>query len=139
MRRSLNSGVAALLVAGLAGLSAPGLALAHGYAHHEASEHAGEQLDHHHRKANGAIDVAHEELRASVHAADDSNDHVHPQLSQGPSVRLDAPLFVLHIARESLSSGIVFVGTASLLATAAPARAGPPDALSRQPRAPPRA
>lgn len=137
MRRSLSFRFAALLVAGLVGMSAPGVALAHGYAHHEKSELAGEAGDHHHGPAQSATALANGQPTAVVHDPSESRDHDHPQLSQPRTVRVDAPLFVLPAVPASLPSSVTLVGTVSLLVTAAPARAGPRDTPPRQPRPPP--
>jgi len=135
MRRSPVSCFAGLLMAMLAGFSAPGSGLAHGYAHHEAHEHS--EGEHNPGGPSGLGVGAHDELTASLRAADDTEDHAHPQLFHAVSVRADVLLFVAAAVAVSLPSDIVILDTASLLVTAAPARAGPADAPPRQPRAPP--
>ncbi|MGI9077116.1 MAG: hypothetical protein ACR2G6_07270 [Gemmatimonadaceae bacterium] len=137
MRRSPVSCFAGLLMAMLAGLSAPSLALAHGYAHHEAHEHAEHEREHHGSEHLGPGAASHDELTASLRAADHPGDHAHPQLFRAVSVRTDVVLFVAAAPAVSLPADIVLVDAASLLLTAAPARAGPADAPPRQPRAPP--
>lgn len=137
MRRSLVSRIAAIAIATLVGISTPGSALAHGFAHHEASEHAERDREHRHEAGLDSTNGSHHALTPSVQATNDSKDHVHAQLAHAVPVRMDAPLFILPSIPASLPSEIVFVGTASLLLTAAPARAGPPGAPPRQPRAPP--
>lgn len=137
MRRCLVSRIAALTIATLVGISVPGSALAHGYAHHEAGEHAEHDRDHNRAPGAEATDELYDGLPPSIQAANESRDHAHPQLARALSVRMDAPPFVLPPIPVAVPSGIAFVGTASLLLTAAPARAGPADAPPRQPRAPP--
>lgn len=144
MRRSPLSRFTGLLLATLVGVSAPGLALAHGYAHHEAREHAehehghghGHGLEHHHATPadeQGATSADHE---ASIGSAGSTGDHHHPELSPGLSARAEILLFV--VPPSVAFPDYVLVDTrASLLLTAAPPRAGPPDAAPRQPRAPP--
>lgn len=138
MRRSPLSRLTALVMAMLVGLSAPGLALAHGYAHHEASEHAQHEHGHghHHSGAERPGTSFSADHAPSVEPGGDSGDHAHPQLSLGLSARADSPLFVLPPA-ISLPEYVLIQSRASLLLTAAPPRAGPPGAAPRQPRAPP--
>ena len=137
MRRSPVSRLAGLLMAMLAGLSAPGLALAHAYAHHEAHENAEHEREHHRVEHLGQGAASHDDLTASIRAEDHTRDHAHPQLFHAVSVRTDVVLFVAAGPAVSLPADIVIVDTASLLLTAAPARASPADAPPRQPRAPP--
>lgn len=138
MRRSPLSRVTGLVLATLVGISAPGLALAHGYAHHEAREHAEHEHGHEHQHATPA---AHESESSADHVASiestgSSGDHHHPELSLGLSTRAEIPLFVVPSA-VTLPEYVLVESRASLLLTAAPPRAGPPDAAPRQPRAPP--
>lgn len=135
MRRSPHSRVIGLLLATLVGLSAPGLGLAHGYAHHEANEHTGHEREHHHGLSERAP-AAPDELIASVRGTESSGDHGHPELSLALSSRTDLAPFVLAVKVELLAYMVVR-SQASMLLTAAPPRAGPPDAPPRQPRAPP--
>lgn len=141
MGRSFASRVVALAIATLLGTYTPGLALAHGYAHHEESEHAAHDREHHHgeesRTTDASSDASSDVSAPSIRATNESKDHAHPQLAHALSVRMETPVFVLPSDRASVPNEIVFVGTASLLLTAAPARAAPPDAPPRQPRAPP--
>lgn len=137
MRCSLVSRIAGLAIATLVGISAPGSAFAHGYAHHEASEHAGPDRAHGGAVVTeGAAGLA-DERPMLVQATNESTDHPHVQLAHALSVRMDAPLFMLPPIPPAIPVGIVFVSTASLILTAAPARAGPADAPPSQPRAPP--
>jgi hypothetical protein len=138
MRRPLRSRFAALLAAALVGLTAPGLALAHGHAHHEASEHATDpDHRHHHGTDERATEPGRRGAIAFVVGDDSSEHHGHPRVDQAMAVRAHASLIGLPALPPSLANEIVFVGAAELLITAAPARAGPPDAPPRQPRAPP--
>lgn len=121
----------------LVGLSAPSLALAHGYAHHRSHEEAAHDGEHHRGESHAAsaalrLDISHE-----VEPAHDSEEHGHPQVSHAVSIRVDLPLFVIPVLAANFSAEIDLVSSTSLLLTAAPARAGPPDAPPRQPRAPP--
>ena len=135
MRRSLLTRVIGLLLATLVGLSAPGLGLTHGYAHHEAKEHADHEHEHRHGTSESAP-VAVDDLIVAVEGTGSSGDHGHPELSLALSGRADVALFVLP-AKVELPAYVVAESQASLLLTAAPPRAGPPDAPPRQPRAPP--
>lgn len=135
MRRSFVSRLSGLTLATLVSLSAPGLGLAHGYAHHEAREHAEHAREHHHGASEGA-QPAPDQPTAALEDAGRSGDHGHPELSPAMSGRADVALFILP-AKVELPAYVVIDGRASLLLTAAPPRAGPPDAPPRQPRAPP--
>jgi hypothetical protein len=135
MRRSALSRLAGIILATLVSLSAPGLGLAHGYAHHEAMEHADDEREHHHA-ATGATPLAADALISSIDGTGSTGDHGHPELSLALSARADVGLFVL-AAKVELPPYVVVQTQASLLLTAAPPRAGPPDAPPRQPRAPP--
>ncbi len=137
MRRSLVSRITALVIATLVGFASPALALAHGYAHHEAGEHGEQDGGHSGALGPEATDELHDGLPLSIQAAYESKDHAHPQLAHARPMRISAPLFVLSANPVAVPVGIVCVGTAALLPTAAPARAGPADAPPRQPRAPP--
>lgn len=123
MHRSLASRLAGVLIAVLVGFSAPGLALAHGYAHHESHEQ-GEHEGEHQRSEFQGLEP-------------ESGDHGHPQLSQARSARIEVLLLVATVRAVSLPDEIVLVDATSMLLTAAPARAGPPDTPLPQPRAPP--
>lgn len=136
MLRYLVSRIAALTIATLVGISSPGLAIAHGYAHHE-SDHAGQDRDYHPAQSPAAANALHDGWFPSIHAANASNGHNHPPIARALSVRMDAPLFVLLPAGIEVPPDIVFAGTASLLLTAAPARTERAEASPRQPRAPP--
>ena len=135
MRRCSLSRLTGLCLAVLVSLSAPGVGLAHGYAHHEAKEHADHEREHHHGVWESERSAS-ELLTAAVENAGGSGDHDHPELSQAMSGRADAALFVV-APRVELPAYVVVASHASLLLTAAPPRAGPPDAPPRQPRAPP--
>ncbi len=136
MRRSPLFRLASFLLAMVVGFSTPGLALAHGYAHHEAHEHSQQGRQHQHGDREDPTAAPHAELTPSAKAAGNSGDHDHPQLSLALSTRADVPLFVMP-AGLILPAYIVIESQTSLLLTAAPPRAGPPDAPPRQPRAPP--
>ena len=138
MRHSPLSRFTGLVLATLVGVSAPGLALAHGYAHHEAREHAEHEHGHEHHHATPAADESESSADpgASIESAGSTGDHDHPELSLGLSARAEIPLFVVPSA-VTLPDYVLVDSRASLLLTAAPPRAGPPDAAPRQPRAPP--
>lgn len=138
MRRSPLSRFTGLVLAALVGISAPGLALAHGYAHHEASEHAEHEHGHEHRHATPTADEGASTVNqtGSIESAGRSGDHDHPQLSLGLSARAEIPIFVVP-GTVALPEYVLVDSRASLLLTTAPPRAGPPDAAPRQPRAPP--
>ena len=136
MRRSLVSRIAGLAIATLVGISAPGLAYAHGYAHHEASEHAG--ADHVHGDAvvtDGAAGM-HDERPMSVQGTSESTEHPHVQLAHALLGRMDAPLFILPSV-PAIPGTVICVSTAALVLSAARACIGPADAPPSQPRAPP--
>jgi hypothetical protein len=94
--------------------------------------------DEHHRGESHAVSAA---LRPGVDlelgVAHDSDDHGHPLVSHAVSMRVDLPLLVIAALPANFAAEIALVSSTSLLLTAAPARAGPPDAPPRQPRAPP--
>jgi hypothetical protein len=137
MGRSPFSRAVGLLIAIAAGLYAPSLAVAHGYAHHRLYEAAAHE-DEHHRGGPHAVSAV---LRPGVYlelgVAHDSEDHGHPLLSHAVSMRVDLPLLVIAAPPANFAAEIALVSSTSLLLTAAPARPGPPDAPPRQPRAPP--
>ena len=112
-----------LLVALVASMSVPGMAVLHGYAHHEAHEHG------QHR--------SHDAVAGAVTAADESSDHAHPVVGVAPSGRgqQDAVTLAPPVTGLVVISGVNH--TASLIVTAAPARASPERQPLRQPRAPP--
>lgn len=121
----------------LVGFSAPGLAVAHGYAHHEAHEHPEHDRHEHVGGADRLTGGWRGGLAALVPPTDDHQGHAHPELSRAVSVRLNAP-FIAALPPEVGPLAItVLAGTASLRLTASLARAGPPEASPRQPRAPP--
>jgi hypothetical protein len=138
MRRSPLSRFTGLVLAALVGISAPGLALAHGYAHHEAREHAEHEHGHEHRHATPAADegASAANQTGSIESAGRSGDHDHPQLPLGLSARAEIPLFVVPSA-VTLPAYVLVDSRVALLLTGPPPRAGPPDAPLRQPRAPP--
>jgi len=135
MRCSPLSRFTGIVLAALVSLSAPGLGLAHGYAHHEARERADNGREHHHGVSESTPSGS-GEFTAWVDGTGRTDDHGHPELSVARSARADLPLFVV-AANIALSEPVVVESQASLLLTAAPARAGPPHAPPRQPRAPP--
>ena len=137
MRCSVVSRITALALATLVGFSAPGLALAHGHAHHEADERAARAHGHAH-DIDAAVPAEHgAEEHALLMAANEPDDHAHPQLALALAFRIDALLFVVPSVVAAELAGSDADSSVSLLLTAAPASAGPPDAPPRQPRAPP--
>jgi len=114
----------------LVAFSAPSIALAHGYAHHRLHEEAAHEAEHHGWTSHDAIGLV-------VGVPHDSEDHGHAQVSHAVSLRVELPLLVPPALAAYFPVEIMLVGRTSLLLTAAPARAGPPDAPPRQPRAPP--
>jgi hypothetical protein len=138
MRCSVVSRITALALATLVSFSAPGLALAHGHAHHEADERAARAHGHAHDVHEAAVPVEHgPDGRALAMGADEPDDHAHPQLALALAFRIDALLFVLPSVAAAEHAGADGDSSVSLLLTAAAARAGPSDAPPRQPRAPP--
>lgn len=137
MARSPFSRAVGLAIAMLVGLSAPSLALAHGYAHHRLHEEAAHEAEHQHGGSHAAAAPLGVGTGPAVEPAHDSEDHGHPQLSHAVSMRVEFPLFVVPALLASFAVQTELVSSTSLLLTAAPARAGPPDAPPRQPRAPP--
>lgn len=137
MRRSLVSRIAGLVIAMLVGISAPGLAFAHGHAHYEASEHADADRAHGGAPVTEAADGLRDERSRSIRASNESTGHAHVQLATALLVRMDALVFILPPIPLAIPVGIIFVSTTSLVPTAAPARAAPADVPPSQPRAPP--
>lgn len=137
MARSPLSRAVGLSIALLAGLSASSLALAHGYAHHRLHEEAAHEAEHHRGGSHSASAALPLGVGLEVEQAHDSEDHGHPQLSHAVSMRVDLPLLIIPALPANFAAEIALVSSTSLLLTAAPARAGPPDAPPRQPRAPP--
>jgi hypothetical protein len=138
MGRSPLSRVVALLIALLVALSTSGLALAHGYAHHRLHEEGTHESEHH-QAGLGVLASAQHDISVAIEPAHDSKDHVHPQLSDAVSSRADLKLFVASPPPVNYSAQTRVTDSTSLLLTSAPARAGPPGAPPRQPRAPPSA
>lgn len=137
MRCSVLSRITALALATLVGFSAPGLALAHGHAHHEAGEQATVGHAHEHADATAVPKEQGPEGRALVMGANAPDNHAHPQLTLALSTRFDAPVYVAPPIPATGLTESRSDETTSLLLTAAPARASPSDAPPRQPRAPP--
>lgn len=137
MRRSFVSRVVALTIASLVGISSPGLALAHGHAHHEAGDHAALEREDHRSSGAAETQAGRGEWTMAIEPAKDSTAHVHPQLVNALSARMHASLFVLPPRSVAVQVGVVFTDTASLVLSAASARAAPAGAPLRQPRAPP--
>lgn len=136
MGRSTPSRLAALLLATLVGFAAPGLALAHAYAHQEAQEHGRNGREHHHGKSAGPTVGSATQATPSFETPGGSGRHPHPELSPALSARANLSLFVMPSA-VTLPEYLAVVNRASLRLKADPPRAGSPDALLRQPRAPP--
>jgi hypothetical protein len=137
MARSPFSRAVRASIAILVSVSAPSLALSHGYAHHRLDEQAAHEAEHHHGASHSASAALPLGLGSEIEQAHDFEDHGHPQLSHAVSVRVDLPLLILPALPVKLGAEIALASSTSLLLTAAPARAGPPDAPPRQPRAPP--
>lgn len=134
MRRCHVSRLAAMAIAVLAGISVPGLGVAHGYAHHDAS---GLELHEHPSNAE-PITESRDGLYPPTGEASDSKTHVHPQLAYALSARMYAPLFLQAGLPETTRNGVELARTASVLFATAPAPArSPPDAAPKQSRAPP--
>lgn len=137
MGRSPLSRVVGLLIAVLVGLSTSSLALAHGYAHRRLHEESTHESGHHQSEFGRVPGALHAGIRVEVGPVHDSEDHAHPQLSDAVSGRADLKVFVAPVLPAIFPAEIDLANSTSLLLTAAPARAGPPDAPPRQPRAPP--
>ena len=116
MSRSLIFRIATLSIATLLAIHVPGLAVAHGHAHHEMGDNAAGK---------------------AINTANDSKDHAHPEIDRALSVRSDVLIFLPQTAAALVPGTIVFGGARSLLLTDAPARPGDPEAFPRQSRAPP--
>lgn len=137
MRRSLVSRIAGVVIATLVGISTPGMAFAHGHAHHEASERAEAALpDGGALVTEGAAGVR-GERSMWIRGSGESSDHGHTQLAAALVVRMDATPFILPPILPVIPVPIVFVSPTSLVLTAVPARAGPAGVPPAQPRAPP--
>lgn len=121
----------------LVGLSAPSLALAHGYAHHRLHEDAEHEAEHHRAASHAPSAALRSGVSPEIEPPHDSEEHGHPQLSHAVTMRVDLPFLVLPVLAANFPAEIDLVSSTSLLLTAAPARAGPADAPPRQPRAPP--
>ena len=118
MKRSPGSLILALVWAFVAALSAPGLAVAHGEAHHHRAEAAHAQ--------------AHELAREHEH-----DDHEHPELAAPVgSGRVDLAPAVITATVVAPLANVATVRTA-LIDTRVSVRDGPPPDSPRQPRAPP--
>ncbi len=130
MRRTFMSRIAAVLTGALVAVTAPGVALTHGYEHHQAAEEA------RHHSPPG-VEQAHERDHPAVSAEHESESHGHPQLSYALSVRINPAAFPVDATPYIAPASIAFVGAVSMPATASVARAGPRSAAPLQPRAPP--
>jgi hypothetical protein len=137
MARSPFSRAVRASIAILVSVSAPSLALSHGYAHHRLDEQAAHEGEHHHGASHSASAALPFGLGSEIEQAHDSEDHSHPQVSHAVSIRVDLPVLFVPTLPANFAAEIALVSSTSLLLTAAPARAGPPDAPPRQPRAPP--
>ena len=137
MLRSPLPRVAGFLIAVLVSFASPALALAHGYAHHQAHEHEEHSRQHFHGEGVDASRSSHGQLSTELQAADTGEDHGHPQLSGAVSARVSIPVFRIIVPTTELPVAIVRVATVSLPLTAVLARASPSHARPRQPRAPP--
>ena len=132
MGRSPLFRVVAPAIAVLVGVSTSSAVLAHGYAHHRLHDEI--VREDRHRATSAA---SHHDTRVAVEAAHDFDEHAHPQLANAVSGRADLKVFIGPISAAVLPAPIELADRTSLSLTAAPARAGPPDAPPRQPRAPP--
>lgn len=137
MRRSRFSRILAIALVTLVGLTSPGLAIAHGYAHHEASEHS--ERDGSHVAALGAAttDGSHADDSPLMVAAKEASSHGHPLAVNALPLRVDVPLFSFGTVPVAVPIAIVRVRSAAVLPSLALPRAGPASASPRQPRAPP--
>ena len=135
VRNAVVSRLAALVIASVVGGSAPGLAVAHGHAHHEA-EHAAGIHDYGAAADPNAVNASHHGL-ISAWALDASRDHDHPHLALAVSVRMDAPLLLPGTMPATIIAEIVFAGAIPSFRTGMFAPAGPANDTPRQPRAPP--
>jgi hypothetical protein len=125
------------LVTVLVALSASIVPLAHGYAHYRLHDERTHEQAHHGAELDGAQSAWHDAARVEIGATDHSDDHGHPQVSSALSGRAELKVLVGPAPAPVLIAQIELTESASLLLTAAPARAGPPDAPPRPPRAPP--
>ena len=118
----------ALVIAVSASLATPAAALAHGYAHGEAAEHA-----QHHESGS-----AHHTEHPAVTSDDHDADHEHPRLDASPLTRVvkDLPAAI-----HSSSVGLVIADVVHRASTGAPEpNESPPerpDSSAPQSRAPP--
>ncbi len=148
MRRTAFSPALSLLVGLLVASSAPGLAVAHGSAHRQTSQHEREHQadfageDHEDGVAAErahALAPDHLPTRAQVGAAigaTDHEDHAHPQLSAAISTRPEAQLFVV-TTRPPIAAPTESITSATSFDEIRAVPRGPPLHALRQPRAPP--
>ena len=127
MQRPCSSRIVAALLALVAGLVVPGSAVAHGFAHHEAHEHA---------LAHGAnADPA----GAVIDHDDSASGHAHPQLAYAATKRPESapPAAVVPCGTtRTLDLAVVSTAARTIVAAARP-RADPAQAPPASPRAPP--
>ena len=136
MRRSPLSRAVAAVLAIIASLAVPGSALAHGFAHHEAHEHAlaGEGGAHGHAAATAT---------RAVRAAHDDGDHLghtHPQLGYAVAKRAEsapAPAAIVPGGTTLALDLTTVASTARTIVAAARPRADPAHGPPASPRAPP--
>ncbi len=105
------------------------MALAHGYAHHEAHERSTGAVGHH---AESTLAVA----ALALESIPTSGDHDHPPILLGLSLRAGFTGFVVSPAL-SLPAVLVVTSAVSLPVMTERTRAGPAPAPPQQPRAPP--
>lgn len=144
MRRTPLARCVAALMAMLVGFSAPGLAIAHGHAHHEIIEHAAHEREHQGHELSGDVALErnrshHKNSRSAVEGSEDQRDHDHPRFCYTTSARSTFACYVVPVASPGTQAGVVLVDTAALVLITAPARASPAASSPRQPRAPPAA
>ena len=127
--RTLTSRAFAFLVALIAGLAAPGSAVAHGFAHHEAHEHA---LAHGNDAAPSRAFVADHN--------DDAHGHAHPQLAYAAAAKrpeLAQPAAILPCGTTLALDLMSVEPAARKVVAAARPRADPAHGPPGSPRAPP--
>lgn len=121
MRPPLHSRLLAIAWAVLATVAVPGLAVAHGTAHHDLVG-----AEHEHAPVRG------------VASADDhdAGEHAHPEISPISSGRTDLPAFMAAEPVAIRLAHVLIVAVAPLFEVTTSPDTSPPDS-PRQPRAPP--
>ena len=137
MRRLQVSRLVGSMVAVLVALSASSLPLAHAHAHHRLHDERAHEHGHDPTESHAARAPLSDAAGTEIAATHESKDHAHSQASATVSARAELKWFVGPAPAPPLITQIELTDSVSLLLTAAPARAGPPDARPRQSRAPP--